>query len=347
MTLSLDASVCVWSVRQKAMITGGPLSSTMFLILTAATALAPPSAHGTSIHAHLMFPARNSRIILASNCIHVLAPVTGNVLRHAVNITLLLSEKNGRCIGVTQEGEVFVLDAPNGSSSSSSSSQINSTHRLSTTRTVSPCDDHSSIGRRCMPVTARDGQHNMIATAACLYHNTAIDATARILQPSNSNDVVVLFFASPPILPMAPIDLRVGSTSGRDGVVKGTPAPRSGCLQAHRVETGQLLHVFEGCSDDISCVAVSSGDKTTGRYLLAGSDQEGGGASLFMWQLLHPEKTTAQSELLVPLLISVQVHKVYPSCGAITSIIGRATDAVVAFMGGKVAIFSLVSRNFK
>jgi hypothetical protein len=295
-----------------------------------------------------MFPARNSRIILASNSIHVLAPVTGNVSRQAVNITLLLSEKNGRCIGVTQEGEVFALDAPNGSrSSSSSSSRISSTHRLSTARTVSPCDDHSSIGRRCMPLTARDGQHNMIATAACLYQNAAIDATARILQPSSSNDVVVLFFASPPILPMAPIDLRVGGTAGRDGVIKGTPAPRSGCLQAHLVETGQLLHVFEGCSDDISCVAVSSGDKTTGRYLLAGSDQEGGGASLFMWQLLRPEKTTTQSELLVPLLISVQVHKVYPSCGAITGIIGKATDAVVAFIGGKVAIFSLVSRNFK
>ena len=108
---------------------------------------------------------------------------------------------------------------------------------------------------------------------------------------------------------------------------------------------GRLLHIFEGCSDDISCLAVSCGDKTTARFLLAGSDQEGGGATLFWWSL-SPHGGLERSEQQVPLMISVQAHKVYPSCGAITCITGRATDVIVAFAGGKISMFSLVSRSF-
>jgi hypothetical protein len=46
-------------------------------------------------------------------------------------------------------------------------------------------------------------------------------------------------------------------------------------------------------------------------------------------------------------LITIEVDRVYPSCGAVTGIIGRATDAVIAFVGGRIAIFSLVSKSFK
>ena len=90
---------------------------------------------------------------------------------------------------------------------------------------------------------------------------------------------------------------------------------------------------------------MSKGDKTVGRCLLAGTDEEGGGSSLFVWSL--DQRWGGGGEKVVPLLMTVQAHKVYPSCGAVTCIIGRATDAVVAFVGGKIAIFSLVSRSFK
>ncbi len=313
-----------------------PPSSSLSL-LTAFSALAPPGLHGTNIFCHFMMSAHNSRIIIASSGIFVLTPVIGASTKQSINITMLLSETNGKCVGVTQEGVLFVLDAPDCSGSDSSC-----TSRPLTATTFPPSDDHSSIGRRCLPCTARNGQHTMHATAACLYDDGASHEGPQGRPSSSSSHMIVIFFSPPPIIPTAPIDLRLGGC-----IAKGASSQSgTGCLQAHGIESGGLVSVFEGCGDDVSCVAVSSGDKGTGRYLIAGTDEAGGG-SLLLWPLSHRGMAQARAERQVPLLITVQVHKVYPSCGAVASIIGRATDAVVAFVGGKIAIFSLVSRSFK
>jgi hypothetical protein len=312
-------------------------------LLTVISAVAPPDVLGTSILCNFMMSAHNSRIIIAASNIYVLAPVVGTSTKQSINITLLLPESNGRCVGITQEGVLFVLDAPDCGSFIS-----NCTSRPLTASTLPPSDGHTSIGRLCLPWTARNGQHTMHATAACLYNDSsASQKFTHGLQTSSSNQMVVIFFAPPPIISTAPIDLRVARAGRGRGIVQGASAQKStGCLQAHGVENGRLVSVFEGCGDDISCVAESSGDKATRRYLLAGSDEEGGGL-LLLWPLLDHGEMQTQNERQVPLLITVQVHKVYPSCGAVTSIIGRAADAIVAFAGGKIAIFSLISRSFK
>lgn len=297
--------------------------------MTTLPAAAPPFSQGVSIFCHLMLPARNSRIVLASNRICVLAPVATTPQTHAPNISLLLSEKSGCCVGLTTEGVLFGLSAP-----------CNSTRNLGTSATHHPHDDPNSVGSRCVPVTPRDGVHSMHASAACIFSELDWHQAPQVQQPRDGALVVVVYFAPPPISSNAPIDLRVDGGGDAEG-------KRSGCLQAHRVGDGQLLRVFEGCGGDISCVAVSSGDKVIGRYLLAGSDKEAGGATLFMWPLPPPGHILDGGERLVPLLISVQAEKVYPACGAITCIVGRAADVVIAFAGGKIAIFSLVSRSFK
>ena len=311
-----------------------PLHSTAALFLhaclvTAVPAAALPFSQGVTMFCHLMLPARNSRIVLASNRICVLAPVATTPQTHAPNISLLLSEKSGCCVGLTADGVLFGLSAP-----------CSSTRNLGTSATHHPHDDPSSVGSRCMPVTARDGMHSMHAAAACIFSELDWHQASQAQQPRGGFPVVIVYFAPPPIPSNAPINLRVDK--GGDVEEKG-----SGCLQAHSVGDGQLLRVFEGCGDDISCVAVSSGDKVIGRYLLAGSDKEAGGATLFMWPLPPHGQISDGGERLVPLLISVQAEKVFPACGAITCIVGRAADVIIAFAGGKIAIFSLVSRSFK
>lgn len=336
-TLSLDSCVCVWSVRQKALLTClFPSCFTFSLlscILPADLAAAPPCTHGINIFGDFMLPAHKSRIILASNRVVVLTPRPAALSIEAPNISLLLASSNTNCIGVTQEGVLFLLDAPSSCCTApKSSASLPSTSRY----------DLSSAGRRCLPVTARDGHHNMRVTTACLIDDSGTGNISQGRQASFISQTAVLFFAPPPILPMAPIDLRVGTGSEGRTLVQRS----AGCLQAHSVENGRLLHVFEGCTDDISCVAVTSGDRKIGRFVLAGNDQEGGGATLFVWSL-SPHGGLERSEQQVPLMISVQAHKVYPSCGAITCITGRATDVIVAFAGGKISMFSLVSRSFK
>ncbi len=302
--------------------------------MTASSVSAHPCAQGIGIFCHLMIPARNSRIILASNRIFALTPIGTVHQTHAPNISLLFSEQNDSCIALTPEGVLFVLNVPSSISDGSSGTGI------STTTPSLPRDNLTSIGHRCMPVTALDAHHSMHAASACLLNAYRAQQGSQMQQPPISDPAIIIYFAPPPIPSNGPIALRVQgrAEAGRRG---------SGCLQAHSVPDGQLLRVFEGCGDDINCVAVSSGDKTIGRYLLAGSDQEGGGATLFMWPLLPAGDLSAAGDRLVPLLISVQAEKVYPACGAITCIVGRATDVILAFAGGKIAIFSLVSRSFK
>lgn len=305
-------------------------------LLTLSSAVTPLAAHGARIFSQIMMSAQNSRIILASNRIFVLAPIAGPAPAQAPNVCMLLSEKNGSCVGVTDDGVLYELQPAH-----DCSSNINP-HKHSTSASTSPfCDNLTSLGRRCTPAAAHDGPHTMFATAACLLDDAA---TERISQLSSSSKIAVIYFSPPPISPTAPIDLRLAE---RDAVSVTQRQQNRGCLQAHSVADGRLLHIFEGCSDDISCLAVSCGDKTTARFLLAGSDQEGGGASLLLWSLCRPGETLAQAERHVPLLITIEVDRVYPSCGAVTGIIGRATDAVIAFVGGRIAIFSLVSKSFK
>lgn len=339
-TLSVDGCVCVWSVRHKTILTCTPACvRTPTQLLTCSPAVTQPAAHGARVFSHIMTTAQSSRIILASNRIFLLAPISGTAPAQAPNVCMLLSEKNGSCVGVTNDGVLYELQPAH-----DCSSNINF-HKHSTSSFTSHfSDSQTSLGRRCTPAAAHDGPHTMCATAACLLHDAAVTANERISQLSSSNQVAVLFFSPPPISPTAPIDLRL---TERDAVSVTQRQQSQGCLQAHSVADGRLLHVFEGCSDDISCLAVSCGDKTTSRFLLAGSDQEGGGASLMLWTLSRPGETLAQAERLVPLLITIKVDRVYPSCGAVTAIVGRATDAIIAFVGGKIAIFSLVSKSFK
>ncbi len=304
-----------------------------FCLVTACVAAAPPCAQGISIYCHLMVPARNSRIIIASNRIFALAPIGASHEAYVPSISLLLSEKSGSCIGLTQDGSLFVLNVPSSSCSS------NRTDTL-TTIPSSLCDDSNAIGNRCLPVTALEGHHSMHASAACLFSNFSAHQGSQTQPPRIESPAIVIYFSPPPISSNTPIDLRIHGRREAKG-------QQHGCLQAHSVADGQLLRIFEGCSDAINCIAVSSGDNSIGRYLLAGSDQEEGGATLFMWPLVPSGESAVVGDMRTPLLVSVQADKVYPACGAITCIVGRATDVIIAFAGGKIAIFSLISRNFK
>ena len=171
-------------------------------LLTCSSAVTPLAAHGARIFSQIMMSAQNSRIILASNRIFVLAPIAGPAPAQAPNVCMLLSEKNGSCVGVTDDGVLYELQPAHDCSST-----INP-HKHSTSASTSPfCDHQTSLGRRCTPAAAHDGPHNtMFATAACLLDDAA---TERISQLSSSSKIAVVFFSPPQVSPTAPIDLRL------------------------------------------------------------------------------------------------------------------------------------------
>jgi hypothetical protein len=294
-----------------------------------------------------MMPASNARIVFASHHIIALTPVAPAPQSSTAAVSFLLSDSRGSIIGVTQEGVVFILHPP--PSLMQPHPDSFNTHKLSGAAACSSREETRVTGYRCVPVTSHGCNRSMQAACGCVFDDPCVAKEPKERQSSVNNLSVVIFFTPPPSLQVAAAELRYegGCLGSSRPNAAAAPKKHQGCLQAHNVEHGRLLHVFEGCSDDITCVAVSSGDKNVGRFLIAGSDNEGGGGTLFLWSTSPHHELSAQRERSIPLLISVRAHEVFPSCGAVSCIVGRATDAIVAFVGGKIAIFSLVSRSFK
>ena len=192
--------------------------------------------HSAGISCHLMIPAHKSRIVLASNRIFALAPVASSPQAQPPNVAFLLPESKGGRVAITPEGAVFLLDAPSsgGGSRCGGGGGSSSTRKLSASAPLPSDDDPGSIGRRCMPVLARDGDHCMRVAAACLLDDDDDNDNADVDnglqgQPQRAGQCVVIYFAPPPLPPMAPIDLRLGGGGG--GTVDRAMGPRSGRRQ--------------------------------------------------------------------------------------------------------------------
>ena len=192
--------------------------------------------HSAGISCHLMIPAHKSRIVLASNRIFALAPVASSPQAQPPNVAFLLPESKGGRVAITPEGAVFLLDAPSsgGGSGCGGGGSSSCPRKLSASALLPPDDDPGSIGRRCMPVLAHDGDHCMRVAAACLLDDDDDNDNADVDnglqgQPQRAGQCVVIYFAPPPSLPW-PLST-CGWAGGGEGTVVRAMGPRSGRRQ--------------------------------------------------------------------------------------------------------------------